>query len=87
MTQIAICVNGQHLVGNTHQPVLDQLESAGLVPEFQCRNGTCGACRCKLMQGSVTEQDSLAYLARGEILTCQSIPSENLTLEFNYHLS
>ena len=86
MSRIAITVNGQHLLGNTHQPVLEQLELAGLKPEFQCRNGVCGACRCTLKKGAVSESDAMAYLAYGEILACQSIPNENLTLEFNYRL-
>lgn len=87
MSQIAITVNGQQLVGNTHQPVLEQLEHAGLAPEYQCRNGVCGMCRCKLMRGVVSKKDAMAYVAMDEILTCQSIPTENLTLEFNYRLS
>ena len=72
MSRIAITVNGQTLVGNTHQPLLEQLEQAGLQPEFQCRNGVCGACRCKLDKGNVAQEDAMAYLAAGEILTCRS---------------
>ncbi|NGN97780.1 2Fe-2S iron-sulfur cluster binding domain-containing protein [Grimontia sp. S25] len=87
MSRIAITVNGQTLVGNTHQPLLEQLEQAGLQPEFQCRNGVCGACRCKLDKGNVAQDDAMAYLAAGEILTCRSTPSEDVSLEFDYQVS
>ncbi|WP_407332710.1 2Fe-2S iron-sulfur cluster-binding protein [Enterovibrio sp. 27052020O] len=87
MSQITITVNGQTLVGNTHQPLLEQIEQAGLQPEFQCRNGVCGACRCKLDKGEVVQEDAMAYLAAGEILTCRSTPLESVDLEFDYHVS
>lgn len=87
MSQITIKVNGEMLVGNTHQPLLEQLEQSGLQPEFQCRNGVCGACRCKLDKGTVSKQDTMAYAAAGEILTCASVPSGNVELEFDYQLS
>ncbi|MDD1781756.1 class I ribonucleotide reductase maintenance protein YfaE [Enterovibrio sp. ZSDZ35] len=87
MSRITITVNGQSLVGNTHQPLLEQLEQAGLQPEFQCRNGVCGACRCKLQKGSVSQQDTMAYLAAGEILTCSAIPAQNIELDFDYQVS
>ncbi|STQ76446.1 class I ribonucleotide reductase maintenance protein YfaE [Grimontia hollisae] len=87
MSRIAITVNGHTLVGNTHQPLLEQLEQAGLQPEFQCRNGVCGACRCKLDKGRVSQTDTMAYLAAGEILTCSATPSEDVSLEFYYQVS
>lgn len=84
MRQITITVNAQSLVGNTHQSLLQQLELAGLQPEFQCRNGTCGACRCKLENGEVSQESALAYLAKNEILACRAVPRDNVTLKFNY---
>ncbi|KXF82175.1 class I ribonucleotide reductase maintenance protein YfaE [Enterovibrio coralii] len=87
MSRITITVNGQTLVGNTHQPLLEQLEQAGLQPEFQCRNGVCGACRCKLQKGAVVQEDAMAYLAAGEILTCSSTPSQDVDVEFDYQVS
>ncbi|WP_150137910.1 2Fe-2S iron-sulfur cluster-binding protein [Candidatus Enterovibrio escicola] len=87
MSQIHITVNKKRLVGNTHQTILDQLEIANLQPEFQCRNGVCGACRCKLNKGSVSQKNTVAYVATGEILSCCSTPNENVTLKFNYQLS
>lgn len=87
MSRITITVNGQSLVGNTHQPLLEQLEQAGMQPEFQCRNGVCGACRCRLDKGQVKQEDAMAYLAAGEILTCRSVPKDDVSLAFDYQFS
>ncbi|MFD2177378.1 2Fe-2S iron-sulfur cluster-binding protein [Veronia pacifica] len=86
MNRVQITVNGQTLVGNSHQHLLEQLEHAGLAPEYQCRNGVCGACRCKLDNGSVDQKDAMAYLSAGEILTCQSTPLSDVELTFDYQL-
>lgn len=86
MNDIIITVNTHSLQGNTHQPLLEQLELAGLKPEFQCRDGICGICRCKLEKGSVFQNKSIAFLEKNEILTCRSIPKASITLKFDYHL-
>ncbi|KKA46046.1 MULTISPECIES: class I ribonucleotide reductase maintenance protein YfaE [Salinivibrio] len=84
MTRITIEVNGITVGGNTHQNLLEQLEDAGIQPEYQCRNGMCGACRCKLNQGSVTQGESMAFVMPGEILACQSAPQTDVSIAFDY---
>ncbi|GAB6262180.1 (2Fe-2S)-binding protein [Photobacterium sp. CCB-ST2H9] len=86
MTQLTITVNGQRVQGNNYEPLLLQLERAGLQPEFQCRNGMCGACRCKLKEGSVDQHEAMAFVAPGEILACRAVPTSDLDLEFTYQL-
>ncbi|WP_305837912.1 class I ribonucleotide reductase maintenance protein YfaE [Photobacterium leiognathi] len=86
MSQLTIKVNGVEVHGNNHEPLLKQLEQAGVQPEYQCRNGMCGACRCKLKQGAVDQQDALAFVAPNEILTCRSVPKSNVEIEFDYQL-
>ncbi|WP_419237400.1 class I ribonucleotide reductase maintenance protein YfaE [Photobacterium leiognathi subsp. mandapamensis] len=87
MSQLTIKVNGVEVHGNNHEPLLKQLEQAGVQPEYQCRNGMCGACRCKLKQGAVDQQDALAFIATNEILTCRSVPKSNVEIEFDYQLA
>ncbi len=87
MNGIKILVNGDILVGNTHQRLLDQLEAAGYQPEYQCRNGLCGVCRCQLKQGEVKKEDTMAFIAQNEILTCCATPLENVEIVFNYQLA
>lgn len=86
MSQIKILVNGDILVGNTHQSLLDQLEAAGYQPEYQCRNGLCGACRCHLMRGEVKEDEKMAFVSQDEILACRATPLDNIEISFNYQL-
>ncbi|KKD00613.1 MULTISPECIES: 2Fe-2S iron-sulfur cluster-binding protein [Photobacterium] len=86
MSRLTITVNGQKVSGNNDEPLLVQLERAGLQPEYQCRNGMCGACRCKLTAGSVEQREAMAFVAPGEILACRSIPTSDLSLEFDYQV-
>ncbi|KJG05626.1 (2Fe-2S)-binding protein [Photobacterium angustum] len=87
MSQLTIKVNGVEVHGNNHEPLLKQLEQAGVQPEYQCRNGMCGACRCKLKQGAVDQHDALAFIAQNEILTCRSIPKSDIEIEFSYQVT
>jgi len=87
MSQLTIKVNGQTVHGNRREPLLVQLEKAGLQPEFQCRNGMCGACRCKLKVGAVNQGDTMAFIAPNEVLACCSIPQTNIDIEFDYLLA
>ncbi|OBU43424.1 (2Fe-2S)-binding protein [Photobacterium phosphoreum] len=87
MSQLTILVNGIKVCGNRHEPLITQLEAAGLQPEYQCRNGICGACRCKLISGAVTQQDALAFIGPNEILSCCSIPQQDININFDYQLN
>jgi len=64
---------------------LEYLESQGLKVNYHCRDGTCGACRCKLNFGSVTYiLEPLAYIREGEILTCCSRPTSDIDISSRY---
>lgn len=69
--------------------LLDVLLDAGLDAPFSCREGSCSACACVLVEGEVDlehnevldEQD----LAEGIILACQAVPlSERLKVTYDY---
>lgn len=48
---------------------------------FQCQDGYCGVCRCKLESGSVREiQDPIGFKDENEILPCISIPNSDLKI-------
>lgn len=87
MSRLTIKVNGQEVHGNSRESLLTQLESAGIQPEYQCRNGMCGACRCNLKSGAVDQQDAMAFVGSNEILACRSIPKANIDIEFDYQLT
>jgi ferredoxin len=47
------------------------MEQAGLEPEYNCRDGHCGACRCTLVSGEVEYVGfAMAYTQGNEILPC-----------------
>ncbi|MDR9826512.1 2Fe-2S iron-sulfur cluster-binding protein [Vibrio sp. FNV 38] len=53
--------------------LLEAMERAGLEPEYHCRDGHCGACRCSLIEGKVESIGfAMAYTNPGEILSCIS---------------
>jgi 3-ketosteroid 9alpha-monooxygenase subunit B len=68
--------------------LLDVLIAAGLNPPFSCRQGTCAACACRLLDGEVDlvhnevleEED----FADGYILACQALPRTEV-VTVTYH--
>ena len=82
------------LDGTTHsidiakgQTVLEAVKAAGLKPPFSCQSGVCGACRASMNGGAVQMRARMALedadIAKGAILTCQSLPTtEGLSLTY-----
>lgn len=53
--------------------ILENLESQGFTPDYQCREGYCGCCRMKLLAGEVSYQEEpLGYMEIGDLLPCCS---------------
>lgn len=70
------------------QSILEAAKSAGLKPPFSCQSGVCGACRARLTKGDVHMRARMALedrdLAKGAILTCQSLPTtETVSLSYD----
>ena len=69
-------------------PVLDAaLRLRGDAP-FACKNGVCGTCRAKLVEGTVDMAQNYALekdeLANGYVLACQAYPtSDRMVLDFD----
>ena len=65
--------------------VLEVAESIGVPIDYSCRVGTCGLCKTKLLEGSVTMevQDALTEedKAAGMILACQARSLANVTVD------
>lgn len=69
------------------QTVLEAALAAGLRPDYSCQSGVCGSCKARLKKGKVHMRAQMALddeeIARGEILTCQSVAeSDALTIEY-----
>ncbi|WP_428774920.1 class I ribonucleotide reductase maintenance protein YfaE [Vibrio sp.] len=67
-----IKINGLTAIeSNPSNTLLETMENAGLEPEYHCRDGHCGACRCKLVTGEVEYVGfAMAYTEAEEILPC-----------------
>lgn len=62
---------------NTQETLLDQIDGDGQSYKLArgCREGFCGACRCKLLKGSVKYTEApIGFVNDGEILPCIVIP-------------
>lgn len=62
--------------------LLESLEAQSIQVPYQCRDGYCGACRCKKLSGEVTYiTEPMAWINDDEILPCVSIPTSDLKLK------
>ncbi len=56
---------------NPSNTIIETLEGSGVQPEYNCRDGHCGACRCTLVSGEVEYVGfAMAYTQENEILPC-----------------
>ena len=87
MHKVTIKNSGHTFEVRPSQTVLQAAIEAGINLPYGCRNGACGACKAKLLQGTVTHDDyqgsamSDAELAAGNALLCCARPMEDLSIE------
>ncbi|NOI67937.1 MULTISPECIES: 2Fe-2S iron-sulfur cluster-binding protein [unclassified Vibrio] len=76
------------ILASSNKTLLENMESANLQPEYHCRDGHCGACKCTLVSGEIEEIGfKMAYTSEGEILPCISRAKTDLLLEkVNYQI-
>ncbi|MDC0602101.1 class I ribonucleotide reductase maintenance protein YfaE [Aliiglaciecola sp.] len=70
----------------THQKtILECLEQHKINVHYHCREGFCGACRTKLLNGQIDYvTDPLAYIDDDEFLPCCSVPLSNIEIKVEY---
>lgn len=62
--------------------LLDSLEKNNVQVEYQCREGYCGSCRCKLISGEVEwVKDPLAFMGKDDILPCCVKPKGDIEVD------
>jgi uncharacterized protein len=58
-----------------HDSILEFAEAHELNPDYSCRQGICGTCMCKILEGEVEYQEEpTAAIAEGSALICISKP-------------
>ncbi len=62
------------------ESILTELESHNVLINYSCRQGHCGSCILKLVEGDVLHQECLVPLSEGEILACQSKPTTDIRI-------
>ena len=78
-----LTADGVEYVLDTQKSLLENLETHALEVEFHCRDGYCGACKCRLTHGKVEYQKQpMAYLREGEILPCSCISKEDIQIDW-----
>lgn len=85
----SIKINGfTQIQSNPSNTLLETMEKAGLEPEYNCRDGHCGACRCTLESGEVEYVGfAMAYTQGKEILPCICKAKTDIELsDVNYTL-
>ena len=72
MTRVTLSLSGTEvLCQEEHPSLLAALEANQVTVEYQCREGYCGSCRCRLVTGQVDWlTEPLAFITAGEILPC-----------------
>ena len=60
--------------------ILTELEAHNVLINYSCRQGHCGSCILKLVEGDVLHQECLVPLSDGEILACQSKPTTDIKI-------
>lgn len=71
-------------VPNT-KPLLIAAEELNVPIDSECRSGSCGRCKCKLLAGSVTMANEEALTSADKrdhyILACQARPAQDVTID------
>lgn len=79
--------SGRSFIAEPGETVLAAGIRQGIALPYGCKDGACGSCKCRLLQGQVRHgphQDKALSAAEGEqgyILTCCAFPETDLVLE------
>ena len=85
--QITIRPSGHAFIAQDGETVLEAALREGFMLPYGCRNGACGSCKGKILEGSVDHGKSLDSVlsaterTRGAALFCQARPQSDLIIE------
>ncbi len=64
--------------------LLEVLERESIEVDYQCRQGFCGSCRVKLIEGKVRYfEEPIAFIPENHILTCCCRAKSDLSVELS----
>ena len=78
-----VTLGKQQVLVTEDEPLLAQLERAGIHVEYQCREGYCSSCSIKLIWGQVSYPfEPLAWVQSGYLLACCAIVKSDIEIAF-----
>ena len=86
---VTLAPSGRSFQVEMHESVLDAALRDGIALPYGCRNGTCSACRAKIVNGEIVYRDDgpkalrVEEAEKGWGLLCQAIPTTNLDVEID----
>lgn len=88
--EITLKPSGKQFFIENENTVLDAAMQAKITLPHNCRDGSCGECKSRLLKGQVEQPNNLdgvtkSELAEGYILTCAAKPSTDIEIESTYY--
>ena len=87
--RVVVKPSGLEVLVDEGQTILDAALAAGIDWPYGCSHGMCGACKARLIAGTVDMGDTSSFalfddeIAAGYILTCSARPTTDLELTFD----
>ncbi|MGY0217335.1 class I ribonucleotide reductase maintenance protein YfaE [Endozoicomonadaceae bacterium StTr2] len=82
MTHIVKVAEGYSFIPREEQTLLEALEAQDIEVEYQCRQGFCGSCQVKLIDGKIEYTEApVAFVSEGRILPCCCRASSDIIIE------
>jgi CDP-4-dehydro-6-deoxyglucose reductase len=85
--QVSVLPSNRSFMATADEPILTAGIRQGVALPYGCKDGACGSCKCKMLEGKVvhgTHQPkalSAEEEAKGYILTCCAKPQSDIVLE------
>jgi ferredoxin len=78
-----VLLGKKQILVTEEEPLLIQLERAGIHVEYQCREGYCSSCSIRLLWGNVIYPfEPLAWVQSGYLLACCAIVKSDIEIAF-----
>ena len=84
---ITVQPSGRSFTAESGESILTAAIRAGVGLPYGCKDGACGSCKCKKLEGAVvhgahqSKALSADEEAAGFVLTCCGVPHSNVVLE------
>lgn len=84
---VSVLPSGRNFSANADEPILAAAIRQGIGLPYGCKDGACGSCKCRMLEGTVVHGPhqskalSAEEEANGLILTCCGVPQTDVVIE------